>query len=139
VLIAMLFIAASILCSKLRNSSESETESKEVKLFFWFLLLQVVVMLLSLMWPRVASGSYNCILLLQVLGFMYLGFLRHSEGVFRVCIAVFFLDILSRYFDIFWGMMPRSLLFIFGGLLLIAGAILVNRKRKEIEKKMVPV
>jgi uncharacterized membrane protein len=51
-------------------------------------------------------------------------------------IAVFFLNILSRYFDIFWKMLPRSLLFIVGGILLILGAIFAERKRREMEERM---
>jgi uncharacterized membrane protein len=67
---------------------------------------------------------------------MYVAFIKHSEGLFRLAIVVFFIDILSRYFDIFWKMMDRSLLFILGGIILILGAIFANRKRIEIERLM---
>jgi len=136
VLMGILFILTFMLFYQLKRSSIQEADSKEVKLVYYFFFLQLIALLLSLQWLPLTSLSYNLILLVQILGFMYLGFLKHSEGIFRLAIILFFLDVLSRYFDIFWKMMPRSLLFIFGGILLIGGSIFVNRKRIELEEKM---
>jgi uncharacterized membrane protein len=135
-LIIVLFSAPLILLYSLYRSSVESGESKEIRLVFCFLLLQIIVFSLSVAFARFTSLGYNIILLFIVLIFMYLGFLRRSEGVFRLSIAIFFLDILSRYFDILWKMMPRSFLFMLGGLVLIFGALFVNKKRKDIEKKM---
>lgn len=121
---------------RLYKTSDSDVDGREIKILLSFLFFQVLIVMVSLKWVTAISLSFNLILLAEILGFIYLGFIRHSEGVFRLAIALFFLHILSRYFDIFWKMMPRSLLFIFGGVILIAGAIWANKKRIEFEGKM---
>jgi uncharacterized membrane protein len=134
-ILIILFILGAAVFYQAGRQAQDESERKEIKLVFRLFLMQAAILVLLFNWPKAASLSFNIILLVEAFGFMYLGFLRRSEGVFRIAIVIFFLDILSRYFDIFWKMMPRSLLFIFGGIILIASAIFVNRKRKEIEEK----
>ncbi|MCQ9205187.1 MAG: DUF2157 domain-containing protein [Omnitrophica bacterium] len=121
---------------RLYRTADNKPEIKEIKLVLWLFVLQVMAMLLSFSSVRTVSLSYNIILLFQALGFIYIGFLKSNEGIFRLGIAIFFLDILSRYFDIFWKMMPRSLLFILGGAILIGGAVFANKKRREFEERM---
>jgi len=135
-LIILQLAAALFIFSRLLRLTAGAAETKETKIVIWFFLLQLLATFFSLLWPPIASLSFNLILLVQALGFLYIGFLRHTEGIVRLAIFIFFLDILSRYFDIFWKMMPRSLLFIFGGAMLIAGATFINRKRKQIEEAM---
>lgn len=135
-LIVVLFLISIFMFYRLYGYRQNESESREIKFVSRLLALQAALAVLSSGWPKIISLNFNIVLLAEVLGFMYLGFLRHSEGIFRLSIAIFFLDVLSRYFDIFWKMMPRSLLFIFGGIILIGGAIFANRKRKEIEERM---
>lgn len=120
----------------LSGRSKEKTESREIRLTLDFFVLGLLAVFISFSRLKAVSLSFNFVTVIVTLGFMYLGFLRHSEGIFRLSIALFFLNILSRYFDIFWKMMPRSLLFIFGGVLLIIGSIFVERKRKQIEEKM---
>lgn len=136
IVIFLLSIIAVSLFYFLSHLLAEGAERKEARLVFGFFILQLIATVISFVWPIAASPVYNIALLVQVLGFMYAGFLRHSEGIFRMAIIVFFLDILSRYFDIFWQMMPRSILFIFGGIILIGGAIFADRKRKEMEQRM---
>lgn len=133
-LIVLLAVFAVIFSRIFRMSGQADP--KETKLVFYFLALNVAALIASLAWPKAASLSFNLLLLAETLAFMYLGFISHSEGIFRLAIVIFFLDVLSRYFDILWKMMPRSLLFIFGGVILIAGAVFANRKRIDIEEKM---
>ena len=42
--------------------------------------------------------------------------------------------VLTKYFDLFWDLMDRSLFFIVGGLILVFGGIALEKKRKEIKK-----
>jgi uncharacterized membrane protein len=44
----------------------------------------------------------------------------------------FAFDVIARYFDLFWKLLPRSLFFILGGLLLLFGGVLLERKRRKI-------
>jgi uncharacterized membrane protein len=136
ILIGILVILAVLISSRLYRLSQEKTDSKEIKILYYLLGAGLLSVFVSLNWPRATSLFFNIILVAETLGFMYLGFIKHSEGIFRLSIAVFFLNILSRYFDIFWKMLPRSLLFIVGGILLILGAIFAERKRREMEERM---
>lgn len=136
ILIGILVILAVLISSRLYRLSQEETDRKEIKIIYYFFAAGMLAVFVSLNWPKATSLFFNIILVAEILGFMYLGFIKHSEGIFRLSIAIFFLNILSRYFDIFWKMLPRSLLFIFGGILLILGAIFAERKRREIEERM---
>jgi len=133
-LITLLAVCAAVFSRIIKMKGQADP--KELRFMFYFLALNIVALTASLGWPKVTSLSFNLLLLAETLVFMYLGFISHSEGIFRLAIIVFFLDVLSRYFDMLWKMMPRSLLFIFGGVILIAGAVFANRKRIEIEEKM---
>jgi len=135
-LVGTLLVMAAAIFLRLLRLPHDKSDLKEIQMVFYFLISVLLATLVSLNWPQATSPFFNIILLAETLGFMYLGFLKHSEGIFRLSIAIFFLNVLSRYFDIFWKMMPRSLLFIFGGILLIAGAVFAERKRREIESLM---
>jgi len=135
-LLVFLFSLIIYIFYKLYHTSTSKASTREVRLIMWLFSLQVISMALAFSWLPAISISYNIILLAQALIFMYLGFIKRNEGIFRFAIVIFFLDVLSRYFDIFWKMMPRSLLFILGGIILIFGAIFANTKRKQLENQM---
>jgi uncharacterized membrane protein len=131
------FVVANLLIFfELLRWTKEEAELKETRLMLGFLSLSILSFLFSLANLRLTSPSFNITLIIISLGFMYLGFIKHSEGIFRLAIVIFFINMLSRYFDIFWAMMPRSLLFIFGGMILVVGAIFGDRKRREIERQM---
>ncbi len=135
--IGFLFILAISISLYLRNLSRKEgRNSQEINLVLCVICATIFAVAVSLMLPRFTSLCFNIILFIETLGFMYLGFIKHSEGIFRLSIVIFFVNVLSRYFDIFWKMMPRSLLFIFGGIILIAGAIFADSKRRQIEERM---
>lgn len=136
ILLGILLGLAAWIFFRLRRLIKDKSDSREINMVFYFLASGLLAVLVSINAQRDTSLLFNIILLAQTLGFMYLGFIKHSEGIFRLSIAIFFLNILSRYFDIFWKMMPRSLLFIFGGLILIGGAVFAERKRREFEEKM---
>jgi uncharacterized membrane protein len=135
-LILTLAVIAGGIISCLYNSAKSKQDLIESGMMFYFLVFGLLAVLISFAFPKVASGALNILLILEALGFIYLGFATNSEGIFRLGIVIFFIDVLSRYFDILWKMMPRSLLFIFGGALLIAGAVFADSKRRRLEEKM---
>lgn len=136
VLCVILFFISLAILYRLYKRAEGTPDAKEAQFLLMLFLLAPFSLVLSLVSLKAASVIYNLILLVQVFVFMYLGFVRHSEGIFRLAIIVFFIDILSRYFDTFWKMMPRSLLFIFGGIILIVGAVFADQTRRKIEAKM---
>ncbi|MSQ76893.1 MAG: hypothetical protein EXR97_00360 [Nitrospiraceae bacterium] len=40
--------------------------------------------------------------------------------------------VLVRYFDFFWELLPRSLFFLAGGLILVLGGMALEKKRREL-------
>lgn len=76
--------------------------------------------------------AFNLAFFAGLIWLIYAG--MHTGDRFLVNIAfVFFgLTLLARYFDTFWTLLNRSYFFMIGGLLLIAGGYLMERKRRQI-------
>ncbi len=78
-------------------------------------------------------GFANILLALTIGGMLWSGAKRINDGAL-VNIAVGFavLDILLRYFDMFFSMMDRSLFFVAGGFILMATAAFAERSRRKL-------
>jgi len=79
--------------------------------------------------PRLA---FNLLYAIQVVGVIVLGYLRRNRAYVNLGLLFFVLDVLGRYFDIFYGLLPRALFFIGGGFLLLVGGILLEKKRRMV-------
>ena len=60
------------------------------------------------------------------------GFQHQCMALINLALAFFVATLIARYTDIFWRLLPRSLFFIVGGLLLIAGGVFLERKRRIV-------
>ncbi|MBI5075867.1 MAG: DUF2157 domain-containing protein [Nitrospirae bacterium] len=78
------------------------------------------------------SLSSNLLFAAAIIGMIALGFARKAAFYINVGLLFFVLDVFARYFDFFWKMLPRSLFFVIGGLMLIFGSLLLERKRKRV-------
>lgn len=78
------------------------------------------------------SLASNILFAVAIIGMIVLGFVRKAAFYINVGLLFFVLDVIARYFDFFWTMLPRSLFFIVGGLMLISGSLLLERKRKRV-------
>jgi uncharacterized membrane protein len=103
-------------------------------------VLMVIIIFLSLFFPKASSTSVrgdlrlflNLLFALEIFGLIILGFIRRYPVYVNIGLLFFALDVIARYFDFFWELLPRSLFFILGGLLLLFGGILLERKRRKI-------
>jgi len=103
-------------------------------------ILMAIVIFLSLFFPRASYESmrgglrlfFNILFALEIFGLIILGFVRRYPTYVNIGLLFFSLDVFARYFDFFWELLPRSLFFIFGGLLLLFGGIILERKRRKI-------
>jgi len=76
--------------------------------------------------------SANLIFALAVLIVLFLGYLREFPIYVNMALLFFVLDLVVRYFDFFWELLPRSFFFIIGGLVLLTGGVLLERKRRKL-------
>lgn len=77
-------------------------------------------------------------LVLLVIIYLMIDFGMRHKRVYLINLAIlfFFVELITRYFDLAWGMKLRSLFFICGGLLLILVGFLVAKQREKLLKQM---
>ncbi len=80
---------------------------------------------------------FNLVLAGFILLLLYAGYQR--EDMKLVNMGMFWLSvfIVVKYFDWFWSLLPRSLFFIVGGLVLVLGGIALEKKRRQIKQELV--
>jgi len=76
---------------------------------------------------------FNLVLAGMIAILIYSGYER--EDMKLVNMGMFWLSvfIVVRYFDFFWDLMPRSLFFMVGGLILVLGGIALEKKRRQLK------
>ena len=79
---------------------------------------------------------FNIILFLEILGAITIGYF--SRGIYLVNLGIVFfaIHVLTLYFSTFWRLLPRSLFFMLGGLLLLLGGVFLERKRRDLIAKI---
>ena len=74
----------------------------------------------------------NLIFAVMIIGIIFLGYIRRYPAYINIGLLFFVLDVFARYFDFFWRLLPRSLFFISGGLMLLVGSVVLEKKRKRV-------
>ena len=76
---------------------------------------------------------FNLLFAVITLLFLYLGYYR--EDITLVNLGMFWLSIflIAKYFDWFWDLLERSTFFLIGGIILILGSIVLEKKRRRIK------
>jgi uncharacterized membrane protein len=103
-------------------------------------ILMGIVLYLSLSFPVMSSKAFkegfrlffNILFALEIFGLIILGFIKRYPTYVNIGLLFFAVDVVTRYFDFFWALLPRSLFFIIGGLFLLFGGIYLERKRRTI-------
>ena len=80
--------------------------------------------------------AFNAVFFAAALWLVYAGAHLDSRQLVNLGFLFFALGVLSRYFDIFWKLLDRSFFFMAGGLLLIAVAAILDRKRRQLMASM---
>lgn len=76
--------------------------------------------------------SFNFILFGVAICLLYFGYKREDPKLVNMGAFWLGLLILARYFDLFYEMLPTSLFFLFGGIILLAGGFVLERSRREL-------
>lgn len=75
---------------------------------------------------------FNIILFLAIFASISLGMLKKEQTLVNLGMLAFGIAVVARYFEYLWDVLNGYLFFIIGGILLIALAIFIERKRKAI-------
>lgn len=78
---------------------------------------------------------FNALFVLLLMLIIAIG--NNNKNMVAINIAMFWTGafIITHYFDFFWDLLPRSLFFIAGGLVLVIGGIILERKRRNLKLK----
>lgn len=79
---------------------------------------------------------FNLLLLAAEIGIIALGWARNQPGLANLGMSVFFVQVVTRYFDLFGGMLSSGLMFVGAGLLLVIGGAALERSRRRLLDSM---
>jgi uncharacterized membrane protein len=79
---------------------------------------------------------FNIVLFAGILGLIFLGYFQGVGSLVNIGLVFFGLFVIGRYFDLAWGLLPRSVFFIVGGLILLGVGILLERLRRKTLRQM---
>lgn len=78
----------------------------------------------------------NLVLFVIALLSIYYGYVLKRPLIFNLSMVMFAAAIVMKYFDFFFALMPRSVFFMSGGVLLLLGSFLMEYKRRDLLKSM---
>ena len=79
---------------------------------------------------------FNLVLAAIALGSIYVGYVGDEPWLVNAGVGLVAIDLIARYFDVFWSALPRSAGMIGAGLLILGIAALLERQRKRLIARM---
>ena len=79
---------------------------------------------------------FNILFAAIALGVIYAGYLSDEAWLVNLGVALVAIDLVARYFDVFWSALPRSVGMIGAGLLVLGIAYVLERQRKRLLGRM---
>ena len=79
---------------------------------------------------------FNVLFAALALGIIYAGFLSDEAWLVNLGVTLVAIDLVARYFDVFWDALPRSVGLIGAGLLVLGIAYVLERQRKRLLERM---
>ncbi|MDP1853319.1 MAG: DUF2157 domain-containing protein [Candidatus Omnitrophota bacterium] len=78
---------------------------------------------------------FNLILAGVIFILILVGYQREDIKLINIGMSYLASLIIVRYFDFFWNLLPRSVFFMSGGLILILGGIAFEKKRRQLKER----
>jgi uncharacterized membrane protein len=79
---------------------------------------------------------FNVLFAVVALGMIYAGYLSDEAWLVNLGVVLVAVDLIARYFDVFWSALPRSVGLIGAGLLVLGIAYVLERQRKRLLARM---
>lgn len=79
---------------------------------------------------------FNVLFAAVALGVIYAGFLSDEPWLVNLGVVFVAVDLVARYFDVFWSALPRSVGLIGAGLVVLGIAYVLERQRKRLLERM---
>jgi len=87
--------------------------------------------------PEYSQLYGNVALIASIAAVIYAGLMRiQSAAMVNIALVFFVIDVIARYFDVFYTMMDRSIFFVIGGVLLMSVGTVTERGRRTILEGM---
>ncbi len=80
---------------------------------------------------------FNLILMGLILILLVIGYNREDMKLVNIGMVYLWIFLIVRYCDFFWELLPRSIFFMAGGLILTLGSIVLEKKRRLLKQKFV--
>lgn len=116
---------------KIRDKSLNFTD---LPLLLFYPLIYLFFPLLSTNMPLLILN--NVLLFVYTILVIFYGYQMRRPIIFNLSLLMFAALVVMKYFDIFFALMPRSVFFMSGGVLLLGGSIILENKRRNILKAM---
>lgn len=114
-----------------RQGNGFKTIVKENSL--WLALDMLALAMLLIPFSKLALMiTLNVFMFFWALSIIVLGNQRQNILYFTLGMIAFNVFIVTEYFNFFWRMLPKSLFFMVGGIVLIAGGALMERQRRKV-------
>lgn len=75
---------------------------------------------------------FNLVLFLAIVGVVVAGYRARAPGWINLGLLFFAVDVVTRYFDLLWSLLDRSVFFVGAGLLLLVAGGLLERGRRRL-------
>jgi uncharacterized membrane protein len=115
-------------------------EQRASGLFEGAVLAAAVGVLLVAVYVGGSGGLYallfNLLFAAVALGAIYVGYLNEEPWLVNAGVLLVAVDLVARYFDVFWSALPRSAGLIGAGLLILAIAWFLERQRQRLLDRM---
>ncbi len=79
---------------------------------------------------------FNAVMIALALGAIVVGYANDEVWLVNAGVAFVAIDVFARYIDLFWDMLPRSLVFVGAGLVLLALAFFLERQRSRLVERI---
>lgn len=132
-------IGAAAVALAVANGLKNPLQSETIRLEMAMSLGLGALTLVHFFFPSPSTNVYPVLFNLALAGclaaMIFVGYRREDFWLINAGLSGIGLLILIRYCDFFWELLPRSLFFMIGGAILVAGGILLERKRRELRAR----